>query len=63
MSAVDNDGTYPNNRVTYYISDRNPPTIKEKFAINPDTGVITTKQEFDREEQVTTPKPFSSSSS
>ena len=51
VSAVDNDGTYPNNRVSYYISDRNPPTIKEKFDINPDTGVITTKQEFDREEQ------------
>ena len=51
VSAVDNDGTYPNNRVSYYISDRNTDSIKEKFAINPDTGVITTKQEFDREEQ------------
>jgi hypothetical protein len=44
VSAVDNDGTYPNNRVTYYISDHNPASIKEKFAINPDTGIITTKQ-------------------
>ena len=51
VSAVDNDGTYPNNRVTYYISDRNPASIRDKFYINPDTGVITTKQEFDREEQ------------
>jgi hypothetical protein len=50
VSAVDNDGTYPNNRVRYKISVRNPSSIKDKFEINPDTGLITTKTAFDREE-------------
>ena len=40
VSAVDNDGTYPNNRVRYKISDRNAQGIKDKFEINADTGVI-----------------------
>ncbi len=51
VSAVDNDGTYPNNKVSYSISTRNPPSIRNKFSIDPDTGVITTNEEFDREEQ------------
>ena len=38
VSAVDNDGTYPNNRVRYRISDRNPAGVKDKFEINQDTG-------------------------
>ena len=40
VSAVDNDGTYPNNRVRYKISDRNAQGIKAKFEINADTGMI-----------------------
>ena len=40
VSAVDNDGTYPNNRVRYKISDRNAQGIKDKFEINADTGMI-----------------------
>ena len=55
VSAVDNDGTYPNNRVTYKISDRNPPDIKNKFEINSDTGVIKTLVRFDREERAVYP--------
>ena len=55
VSAVDNDGTYPNNRVTYKISDRNPPDIKNKFEINADTGVIKTMEKFDREERAVYP--------
>ncbi|TRY62862.1 hypothetical protein TCAL_07709 [Tigriopus californicus] len=51
VSAVDNDGTYPNNAVTYHISPRNPPDIRDKFSIDPKTGIVTTNQEFDREEQ------------
>ena len=51
VSAVDNDGTYPNNRVRYRIAERNPPDVRDKFEINPDTGLITTKAEFDREEK------------
>ncbi len=51
MSAIDNDGTFPNNKVTYAISERNAPDIKEKFSIDEDTGVITTNEEFDREER------------
>jgi len=49
VSAIDGDGTYPNNRVKYSISDQNSELL-EKFDINPDTGVITTKVVFDREE-------------
>ena len=45
MIALDGDGTYPNNRVTYRIDDKDP-EMKELFHINPDTGVITTKREF-----------------
>ena len=38
VSAVDNDGTYPNNRVRYKISTRNSKDIRDKFEINPDSG-------------------------
>ena len=38
ISAVDNDETYPNNRVRYKISARNPKDIRDKFEINADTG-------------------------
>eukprot|EP00096_Caligus_rogercresseyi_P016358 TRINITY_DN898_c0_g1_i1.p1 TRINITY_DN898_c0_g1~~TRINITY_DN898_c0_g1_i1.p1 ORF type:complete len:1540 (+),score=519.42 TRINITY_DN898_c0_g1_i1:230-4849(+) len=48
VSAIDNDGTYPNNRVSYRIASEE---MKEKFDINPDTGFIYTKVEFDREER------------
>ncbi|XP_040581523.1 DE-cadherin [Lepeophtheirus salmonis] len=48
VSAIDHDGTYPNNRVYYRIASEE---MKNKFNINPDTGVITTKVEFDREER------------
>ena len=51
VSAIDNDGTFPNNEVKYRISDRNKASVKNKFAIDKNTGVITTKEEFDREEQ------------
>jgi len=47
VAAIDWDGTYPNNRVTYRIDD---PEMREMFHIDPDTGVITTNKEFDREE-------------
>ena len=48
VSANDQDGTYPNNRVTYKIDEKDP-SLLEKFHINPDTGTITTNVEFDRE--------------
>lgn len=51
VSAVDNDGTYPNNQVQYQISESNNPSIRDKFEINKQTGLITTKTEFDRGEQ------------
>jgi hypothetical protein len=52
VSAIDNDGTYPNNKVSYSISSRNKPSVRNKFSIDSDTGVVTTNEEFDREEQV-----------
>ena len=51
VSAIDNDGTSPNNRVTYDISASNPSDVRSKFAIDANTGVVTTRVEFDREEQ------------
>ena len=51
VSAIDGDGTFPNNRVTYRIDNMDHPEMKELFHIDPDTGVITTKKEFDREER------------
>ena len=49
VSAIDNDGTYPNNKITYSIDPTS--NMADKFSINPDTGDITTKMEFDREEK------------
>ena len=51
VSAVDNDGSFPNNRVTYSISPNNPQSVLSAFAIHPDTGVLTTKTRFDREDR------------
>ena len=51
VSAVDNDGTYPNNRVQYFISPNNPRYVLDGFEIHPDTGVLQTKREFDREQR------------
>ena len=50
VSAIDSDGTYPNNKVTYRIDDKDAELL-EKFAINQDTGTITTKVSFDREKR------------
>ena len=51
VSAVDNDGSFPNNRVTYSISRNNPQRVLDGFSIHPDTGVLRTKMEFDREQR------------
>ncbi|XP_011867959.1 PREDICTED: neural-cadherin-like isoform X1 [Vollenhovia emeryi] len=51
VNAIDKDGTFPNNQVTYYVvnSDRNEG--KDYFEINRETGEIFTKVMFDREKQ------------
>ncbi|XP_076224094.1 neural-cadherin isoform X3 [Nomia melanderi] len=51
VNAIDKDGTYPNNKVTYFVvkSDRNEGL--DYFEINKDTGEIFTKVVFDREKQ------------
>lgn len=46
VRAIDADGTEANNQVTYTLSDHT-----ELFQIDPKTGNITTRQEFDREER------------
>ena len=51
VSAVDNDGSFPNNRVTYSISPNNPKAVLDGFTMHPDTGVLRTKREFDREQR------------
>ena len=51
VSAIDNDGTYPNNKVRFNLSKKNPQEILDKFQINPDTGEVRTKVSFDREEK------------
>ena len=51
VSAVDNDGSFPNNRVTYSISRNNQASVLDRFTIHPDTGVLKTKKVFDREER------------
>ena len=51
VSAVDADGTIPNNQVKYSKSRRNPRDVTDLFSIDPHTGVITTNAEFDREER------------
>lgn len=40
VSAIDNDGTYPNHKVKFLLSPKNPPDILDKFKINPDTGEV-----------------------
>ena len=46
VSAIDGDGTYPNNKVTYRLDNNN-----DKFSIDPVKGEIRTKVSFDREER------------
>ena len=52
VRAVDADGTYPNNQVEYRVAKSNREDVGAKFAVDPRSGVVTTRQEFDREEQV-----------
>ncbi|XP_043475146.1 neural-cadherin isoform X3 [Leptopilina heterotoma] len=51
VNAIDKDGTFPNNQVTYYVvnSDRNEG--KDYFEINRESGEVFTKVVFDREKQ------------
>lgn len=48
IRAVDKDGTYPNNKVSYSIE---PKDDGNKFRIDRETGEIFTLEEFDREER------------
>ena len=47
VSAIDDDDTFPNTKVTFRIDD---PEMRELFHIDTYTGVITTKKEFNRED-------------
>ncbi|XP_047366877.1 neural-cadherin isoform X7 [Vespa velutina] len=51
VNAIDKDGTFPNNQVTYYIVDSDRNEGKDYFEINRETGEIFTKVVFDREKQ------------
>jgi len=53
VSAIDSDGTYPNNRVRYRLGNTTNVDRENlnKFQINEDTGVVTTKVEFDWEQR------------
>ncbi|KZC10370.1 Neural-cadherin [Dufourea novaeangliae] len=51
VNAIDKDGTFPNNKVTYYVVDSDRNEGKNYFEINKDTGEIFTKVMFDREKQ------------
>ncbi|XP_017766893.1 PREDICTED: neural-cadherin isoform X1 [Eufriesea mexicana] len=51
VNAIDKDGTFPNNQVTYYIVDSDRNEGKDYFEINRETGEIFTKVMFDREKQ------------
>ncbi|RLU17111.1 hypothetical protein DMN91_011180 [Ooceraea biroi] len=51
VNAIDKDGTFPNNQVTYYVVDSNRNEGKDYFEINRETGEIFTKVMFDREKQ------------
>ncbi|XP_043190768.1 DE-cadherin-like isoform X2 [Amphibalanus amphitrite] len=54
-SAIDKDGTAPNNQVTYRFE---PNSEEEKlFSIDPNTGEIKTRERFDRED-LSRPSPF-----
>ena len=50
VNAIDKDGTFPNSKVSYRISNRNKPEVRNKFSIDQQTGVVRTNVEFDREE-------------
>ena len=49
VQAIDRDGTYPNNKVTYAIEEKDG--SNKYFTIDRETGEIYTKMEFDREEK------------
>eukprot|EP00095_Tigriopus_kingsejongensis_P004384 maker-scaffold1072_size64607-snap-gene-0.18 protein:Tk04384 transcript:maker-scaffold1072_size64607-snap-gene-0.18-mRNA-1 annotation:"GK18219" len=49
VNAIDKDGTFPNNQVYYYISEKSEG--QNYFKINSQTGEISTKDVFDREKQ------------
>ncbi|XP_054284040.1 neural-cadherin isoform X4 [Macrosteles quadrilineatus] len=51
VNAIDKDGTFPNNQVTYYVVDSPRNEGKDFFEINLQTGEIFTKVVFDREKQ------------
>ncbi|XP_033301433.1 neural-cadherin-like [Bombus vosnesenskii] len=51
VNAIDKDGTFPNNQVTYYVVDSDRNEGKDYFEINRETGDIFTKVMFDREKQ------------
>ncbi|KAG7208383.1 hypothetical protein KM043_014615 [Ampulex compressa] len=51
VNAIDKDGTFPNNKVTYYVVDSDRNEGKDYFEINRDSGEIFTKVMFDREKQ------------
>ncbi|XP_015602417.1 neural-cadherin isoform X3 [Cephus cinctus] len=51
VNAIDKDGTYPNNEVTYYVVDSDRNEGKNFFEINQKTGEVYTKVVFDREKQ------------
>lgn len=51
VNAIDKDGTFPNNQVTYYVVDSDRNEGKDYFEINRETGEIFTKVMFDREKQ------------
>ncbi|XP_066596420.1 LOW QUALITY PROTEIN: neural-cadherin-like [Prorops nasuta] len=51
VNAIDKDGSYPNNKVTYYVVESQRNEGKEYFEINSETGEIFTKVVFDREKQ------------
>ncbi|KAG5307905.1 CADN protein, partial [Acromyrmex insinuator] len=51
VNAIDKDGTFPNNQVTYYVVNSERNEGKDYFEINRETGEIFTKVMFDREKQ------------
>ncbi|XP_073987911.1 neural cadherin isoform X3 [Rhodnius prolixus] len=51
VNAIDKDGTYPNNRVQYFVVDSSRNEGKDYFEINEQTGEVFTKIVFDREKQ------------
>ena len=49
VTAIDADGTYPNNKIIYKLDERSG--LSDKFEIDEKTGRIKTKVEFDCEEK------------